>query len=375
MLFTEVIGQEACKQRLRSAIQSGKISHAQLFTGNAGVGTLALALAFVQYLYCTGEKGEDACGVCPSCKKMQKLIHPDVHFVFPIVKSAKIKNPVSDEYLPEWRQCLLDDPYPELEEWIAAMGGDENAQALIYTEESGNILKKLSLKSFESEYKTMLIWLPEMMKTECANKLLKILEEPYPNTLFILMAEKPEQILNTILSRTQQIHIPPLKQEEMSEALIAREGLSREKANEFAHLSKGNWAKARKLLHETEQAVYNQEKFTQLMRLCWSRKMLPVNQFVDELTLLGRERQKNFLTHCIRMIRENFIANLGIERLVYMSEREAEFSQRFAPYIREENVLPLYEEFEKAHYDILRNGNGKIIFTDLCIKVMQNIRP
>ena len=168
MFFKDVIGHEEIKQRLITSLQTGRISHAQLFSGDTGAGSLALALAFTQYLFCTGDKHEDACGVCPECKKMQKLIHPDLHFVFPVVKSAKIKTPISDEYINEWRNLLLKSPYIDMEEWLGAMGADENAQALIYTEESGNILRKLNLKSFESDYKVMIIWLPEKMKTECS---------------------------------------------------------------------------------------------------------------------------------------------------------------------------------------------------------------
>lgn len=375
MFFKEVIGHEETKKRLLHLLQSGRISHAQLFAGETGAGSLALALASAQYIFCTGTKGEDACGICPACRKMQKLIHPDLHFVFPVVKSPRVKSPVSDEYLNEWRTLLLQSPYTSLEEWLSCMGADENAQALIYTEESANILRKLSLKSFESDYKVMIIWLPEKMKQECANKLLKLLEEPYPNTVFFLVSEHPEMLLTTILSRTQRLNLPPLEQQHIAAELIRQKGLSREQARDVAHVATGNWHKAQKILSETDTSVYNHEKFIQLMRLCWERKMPKVNEFVNELSGLGREKQKSFLAHAVRMIRENFVYNFGRKELVYMTEQERAFSVRFAPYVNERNVIPLYEEFERAFSDILRNGNGKIIFTDLCIKVMQNIRP
>lgn len=336
---------------------------------------MALALAFTQYLFCTGDKHDDACGVCPACKKMNKLIHPDLHFVFPVVKSSKMKTPISNEYINEWRELLLDNPYIDLEEWLGAMGADENAQSLIYTEESGNILRKLNLKSFESEYKVMIIWLPEKMKAECSNKLLKILEEPYPNTLFLLVTEHAEDIIKTILSRTQRVNVPPLSQEDIAEQLVLQKRLARVSAEEVAHVASGSWLKALRMLNETEESMYNQEKFVQMMRLCWERKMLPVNEFVNELASMGREKQKSFLSHSIRMIRENFVRNFGIDRIVYMTEREKAFSSRFSPYVHEGNVIPLYEEFERAYADVIRNGNGRIILTDLCIKVMQNIRP
>lgn len=372
-MFKDVIGHKEIKQRLITSLQNGRISHAQLFAGNTGYGSMALALAFAQYVLCTGDKKEDACGECPSCRKMKKYIHPDLHFVFPVVK--KTKSPVSDEYLPEWRQLLMQGSYFNLEDWYSQMGIEDNTQAAIYTEESVNILRKLNLKSFESDYKIMIIWLPEKMNPECSNKLLKIVEEPFDKTLFLMVSEHPEQIINTIQSRTQRINISPLQEEEIAEQLIQEKGLTDDKAREYAHIASGNWLQALRLLDESEEQIFNQEKFISLMRLCWERKMIPVNEWVNEICGLGRERQKNFLYHAIRMIRENFIRNFGLSQLNYMTEREKNFSIRFSPYVNEGNVLPLTNEFEQAHNDITRNGNAKIIFTNLCIKVMQNIRP
>lgn len=373
-MFKDVIGHEDIKQRLIHSLQTGRISHAQLFAGATGYGSLALALAFAQYVCCTGDKKEDACGVCPSCRKMQKYIHPDLHFVFPVVRKAK--SPVSDEYINEWRHLLSSQgAYCSLEDWYSEMGVDDNAQAAIYTEESGNILRKLNLKSFESDYKILVMWLPEKMNPECSNKLLKIIEEPFDKTLFLMVSEHPEQIISTIQSRLQRINIPPLKQEQICRYLISEKGITDEKANEYAHIASGNWHTALRLLQESEEQIYNQEKFADLMRLCWERKMLPVNAWVNEMSSLGRERQKNFLTHAVRMIRENFIRNFGLEELNYMTDREKKFSLRFSPYVHEGNVIPLTHELEKAYQDISRNGNAKIILTDLCIKVMQNIRP
>lgn len=375
MFFRNVIGHEEIKQRLISSLQTGRISHAQLFAGDTGAGSLALALAFAQYVFCTGKKGTDSCGECPSCKKMQKYIHPDLHFVFPVVKSPKVKTPVSDEYITDWRNLVSKSPYFNIEDWYAEMGVEDNAQASIYTEESGYILRKLNLKSFESDYKIMIIWLPEKMNQECANKLLKIIEEPYDKTLFLLVAEHPALIISTILSRTQRITIPPLEKDQIKQHLITEKGINEQKADEYAHVASGSWTKALRLLDETEEQAWNQEKFASLMRLCWERKMLPVNDWVGEIAGSGRERQKSFLAHAVRMVRENFVRNFGIEALNYMTEREKNFSVRFSPYVHEGNVIQLYEEFEKAYHDISRNGNAKIIFTDLCIKAMQNIRP
>lgn len=372
-MFKDVIGHDDIKQRLIHSLQTGRISHAQLFAGDTGFGSMALALAFAQYVFCTGDKKEDACGVCPACKKMQKYIHPDLHFVFPVVR--KTKSPVSDEYITEWRNLLSQGAYFGLEKWYSEMGVEDNAQAAIYTEESANILRKLNLKSFESDYKILVMWLPEKMNPECSNKLLKIIEEPFDKTLFLMVSEHPEQIINTIQSRLQRIHIPPLKQEEIKQQLITTENIPASQADEYAHVASGSWFRALRLLNESEEQIYNQEKFASLMRLCWERKMLPVNEWVNEIGGQGRERQKSFLMHSIRMIRENFVRNFGVEKLNYMTEREKKFSLRFSPYVHEGNVIPLTNEFERAYNDISRNGNAKIIFTDLCIKVMQNIRP
>lgn len=372
-MFKDVIGHDEIKRKLVNSLQTGRISHAQLFAGDTGYGSMALALAFAQYVFCTGNKQDDACGECPSCRQMQKYIHPDLHFVFPVVR--KTKTPVSDEYMNEWRRLLSQGHYFNLEEWYSCMGIDDNAQAAIYTEESGNILRKLNLKSFESDYKIVLIWLPEKMNPECSNKLLKIIEEPFEKTLFLMVSEHPEQIINTIQSRLQRINVPPLTQEDIRQELIREKGVSDDKAEMYAHIASGSWNRALRLLNESEEQVCNQEKFVDLMRLCWRREMLPVNEWVNEITGLGRERQKSFLMHATRMIRENFISNFGLEQLNYMTEREKDFSIRFAPFVHEGNILPLTQEFEQAYYDISRNGNAKIIFTDLCIKVMQNIRP
>ena len=373
MKFKEVIGQKSLCVAFPASLRSGHVAHAQLFSGKTGYGSLALALAVAQYLLCSNSGEEDSCGGCSACKKVMKGVHPDLHFVFPVVKK-KESAPVSDDYLPEWREMLAN-PYFGLDGWIEKMGGEENAQPMIYAAESANIIKKLSLKPFEADCRVIIVWLPERMNEECANKLLKILEEPYPGTYFILVSEQPERLLTTIRSRTQTILIPMLERGVVADTLKKNYGFDPERAERMEHLSGGDLVKAIELISGEGNRVKNREWFISLMRLCWTRDMVPVNKWVNELAESGREAQKRFLAYATEMLRENFMRNLNNNEITYMTPEEEQFSVRFAPFINEANIIPLYTAMEQASLEIARNGNAKIILTDLCIKVMQNIRP
>ncbi|MBR2981179.1 MAG: DNA polymerase III subunit delta [Odoribacter sp.] len=373
MRFEEVIGQKSLCAAFPASLKSGHIAHAQLFSGKTGYGALALALAVAQYLLCENHNESDSCGVCSACRKVAKGVHPDLHFVFPVVKKRE-SAPISDDYLPQWRE-IISNPYFGLDSWIEKMGGEENAQPMIYAAESANIIKKLSLKPFEADCRVVVVWLPERMNEECANKLLKILEEPYPGTYFILVSEQPERLLTTIRSRTQTVLIPMLEKGVIAGIAAKSYGMTPERANRLEHLAGGDMVKAIELISGEGNRVENRELFISLMRLCWTRDMVPVNRWVNELADAGREAQKRFLTYATAMLRENFMRNLNREEIIYMTPEEEQFSVRFAPYVNEANILPLFEAMERASNEISRNGNAKIILTDLCIKVMQNIRP
>ncbi len=373
MKFEEVIGQKSLCAAFPASLKSGHIAHAQLFSGKTGYGALALALAVAQYLLCNNHSASDSCGECSACKKVAKGVHPDLHFVFPVVKK-KDSTPVSDDYLPQWREIIVN-PYFGLDSWIAKMGGEENAQPMIYAAESANIIKKLSLKPFEADCRVVVVWLPERMNEECANKLLKILEEPYPGTYFILVSEQPEKLLTTIRSRTQMVLIPMLETGVISGIVTQNYGMTAERAERLEHLAGGDMVKALELISGEGNRMENRELFISLMRLCWTRDMVPVNRWVNGLAEAGREAQKRFLTYATEMLRENFMRNLNREEIIYMTPEEEQFSVRFAPYVNEANIVPLFEAMERASNEISRNGNAKIILTDLCIKVMQNIRP
>ncbi len=374
MQFKDIIGQEAVRDTLLTAVNNNRISHAQLFTGEQGTGKLALAIAFAQYISCTNRQGNDSCGECPSCKKYQKLIHPDLHFVFPVVKSGNLKNPVSDDYLDQWRGKVLDNPYFDLNEWYSCLGA-ENSQGMIYVSESEKIIHKLNFKTYESEYKIMIIWQPEKMNIQCANKLLKMIEEPPSRTVFLLVSDNPDSIIKTILSRTQRIKIPRIDTDTLSLSLVKKYAIEPAKAGTLARLASGSWSKACSLVETTEQDLQNLEAFKTIMRHCWSRKVLEIIEWSKELSALGRERQKSFLLYALKMIRENFIMNIDRSELVYMSDEEKSFSQNFSPYINEANVLNIYSELERSHADISRNGNAKIVFLDMGLKLVKLIRP
>lgn len=373
MFFRDVIGQEAVKSRLCQSVNEARISHALLLSGPEGSGSLALALAYAQYVSCLDRKEADSCGACPSCKKYRKLIHPDLHFVFPVVKTPKYKDPVSDHFLEEWRKMVIGNPYFNLDDWFGFIGA-ENAQGLIYSNESVEILRKLNLKSFESEYKIMIIWMPEKMHVSCANKLLKMIEEPPVKTLFLLITENEEEIISTIRSRCQLIKIPGIDQQAMTDALGQLPGAEGKNRANLVHLSRGNYRRAMKLTESDEEGNDNLQRFKELMRLSYGRKFLDLFKWVDEVSGIGRERQKSFLQYALGQIRENFVYNMKQPELVFLDEEEASFSSRFSPFINERNVTELAEELEKSYVHIAMNGNPRIIFTDMALRIVKLIR-
>ena len=373
MLLNRVIGQEKIRQKLSESIKSGKIGHAQMFTGETGYGTFAIALNYAKDLLCKNPINGRACNSCSACKRVDKFIHPDLHFVFPTIKtSSKI---ACKDYLGEWRDLLNKGLYFDIKLWHEKMNADSNKVALIYKQESENILHELTLAPLESLYKVMIFWLPEKMNAECSNALLKIIEEPYKDTILLFVSENPDLIISTIKSRTQISKIGPIDSKTIEEELIKVKNIEINLAKEYAHLAQGNWQKALKFLDLTEEDEFNKDKFISLMRLCWARSMYPVNLWVSEMTKLDREKQKRFLTYSLRMIRESFISNFNESQINYINKGEKEFLKKFAPFVYEKNIIPLSYELERAYNDINRNGSAQIILTDLCIKIMQNIKP
>lgn len=365
MFFRDIPGQEKLKERLVRSVKEGRISHAMLLYGNEGCGNLALSLAFARYVHCTDRQESDACGTCPSCVKYDKYVHPDMHFVFP---SNKVAEENCDHLLPEWRECILGNPFLNQQQWLARIEM-ENKQGAIGVKDSINILRKLSMKPYESEYKILLLWLPEVMNPSASNKILKMVEEPPNGTIFLLVSGSPEDILLTIRSRTQMIRVPRLTNENISSFLMDRYPVEEKLAEDVARISNGNFNQALELVKSTTEEDLNYKLFVNLMRVCYAGNLPGMMQQADELAGLGRERQKTFLLYSIRMLRENLMLNLQHPELSFLNTTEAGFSEKFSKFIHQKNTPSLYEQFQLAYDHITANGNPRIIFTDLSLKI------
>lgn len=372
MYFKDIIGHKSLVAQLCRMVDENRLAHALLLTGSSGNGKLPVAVAFARYILCRERHDGDACGCCPSCVKMDKLIHSDLHFVFPVKKkkgSSSDSAPVSDDYIGEWREIFLKEPYFGYSDWLAMLDV-ENQQPMIYEKESSEILRKLSLKSREGGWKIMIIWLPEKMKEACSNKLLKILEEPPAETLFLLVAENAENILPTILSRTQRVEIPRIADDDVASALQRRYALDADTARSIARQSGGDWGKAESMLRvDNEKKIYL-ELFMTLMRMAYKRDILGMKRWSEQVASLGRERQKGMLEYCQRMIRENFMMNFGRNELLSLAPEERSFSVNFSPFVNENNIFGIVEEISDAQKHVEQNVNAKMIFFDMALRMI-----
>ena len=384
MLFSEIIGQQEIKKRFIRTVSEQRIPHAQLLRGPDGVGKLGLAIAYAQYICCENRSLTDSCGVCPSCVKYKKLVHPDLHFVFPVIKPPGKSSVICDDFIADFRSMVLNNLYFSVNEWYAKISGDAK-QGMIYGNESEEIIRKLSLKTYESEYKVMIIWLPEKMNLTCSNKLLKILEEPPEKTVFLLVSNEPDHIITTILSRTQHIHIPRLSEKEITNALLRNDELEVEDEDAVyaAHIANGSYLNALAVLNEGDENKLNFDRFMLIMRLAWQvgnkkdhASLKTLKKWSDDMAAatIGRERQKNFLSYAQRMTRENFILNLQQPELNYLTSLEADFSKRFSPFINERNVEEIMIEFALAEKQIEQNTNAKMVFFDLTLKIIMLLK-
>lgn len=380
MFFRDIIGQQKTKERLLQSVKEGRIPHAQLFAGMEGTGALQLALAYTRYIHCTNRGEQDSCGDCPSCHKFNKFIHPDTHFVFPIFKPNSSKKWVCDDFLPQWRTFIAANTYFGYNSWMEFIKAG-NAQGVIYGDEGDEILRKLSFKAFESEYKVMIIWLPEKMGDVCANRLLKILEEPPANTVFLLVSENSEQLLTTILSRAQRVWVKGIEAEALREAVTANFSLNGPELDACIHLANGSWLKALDYIDSSEENNLFLQQFTRCMRGAYTianfsaekklekqRSLKDMKLWSEEMSKIGREQSKKYLNYAQRLVRENFVMNVQRPELNYLAPAEQTFSAKFAPFINHKNIVAFMEELELAERHIEQNVNAKLVFFDLALK-------
>lgn len=370
MFLSDIVGQQEVKGRLLKMVHENRLPHALLFNGADGSGNLLAAVAFAQFLFCTNRQATDSCGTCPSCMKVSKLIHPDLHFVFPIAKSKDVKR--SNDVIKEFREAFLETPYLNLHDWFNSLGA-ENKQPIIPVEESGHIIRELSYTSYEGLYKMMVIWQPEKMNTEAANKLLKVLEEPPEQTLFILVCNNPDALLSTIISRVQQIPFVRLTEKEISEGLTKKFGVAQDAASQAAFLSDGNFNEAIKLLTQNDDQLSFLQHFRSFMLLAVNLNADKAIAWVDENAAFGREKQKQFLQYSLEIFRDCLMYNFGSRDLVRLGGSEKEFLEKFSRFITHKNYESLAEEFNNSYYYVERNANPKILFMDLLFKTNELI--
>ena len=374
MRFADVIGHQSLKRHLAESVDRGRVSHAQLFSGEAGAGTLPLAIAYAQYLNCENRTDGDSCGRCRSCLQIEQLAHPDLHFVFPVNKHGKKSGEVvlSADFMPLWRDMVASTGgYFTRQQWYDRLDLGKTLRGMINAKEADEIIRRLSFKSFESEYKIMLVWMPETMNVEAANKILKILEEPWEKTIFLLVCERKDLLLPTIISRTQEVGVQRLSVEEL---LPLTQGDDEQRRN-MARLSGGDVIELRRLMGGEEDGVREESfsLFCSLMRLSYNDKHLELIDWADEVAQLTREQQRAMLIHAARLLRESYMLHAGLGSISYLWGEEAKFCRNFAPFIGNQNIEVLIAEIETAMRQITQNGNARIVFTHFALAVSKQI--
>jgi DNA polymerase-3 subunit delta' len=379
MLFSQILGQEHIKSHLATSANSGRIPHAQLFIGPEGCGTLPMAIAYARYVLCGNTGGENNTGNAACNLKFEHLQHPDLHFVFPVASNSEVKShPVSANFLKQWREFVNENPYAGLFDWYKKID-IANKQGQIGVDEATEIVKALSLKAFEGGYKVMIIWQADKMNTATANKLLKLLEEPPQKTVFLLIAESEDDILQTILSRCQVLHFNALPEQVIANGLVSRENVEHNAARKLAHQAQGNYNKALGILHKTDDELPFEEWFVMWVRAAFRAKgnaaaIHDLISWSEQIAGIGREAQKQFLNFCIDMFRQALLLNYNAKELVYMEPAVDKFKlENFAPFVNGTNINDIFKELSDALYHIERNGNAKIVLTDLSIKLTRLI--
>ena len=370
MKFSEITGHKEIIQSLRSLADSGKLPHAFLFSGISGIGKLRTARALAQYIHCRNHINGDSCGECPSCIQHQNHNNPDLHFIYPVVK--KEGTLISKDLISQWREMLDENSYMPPEKWNEIIKAG-NSQPSIYVNESEEIVSRASLSAFQEDYKIFIIWQPEKMRLEAANKLLKIIEEPFEDTIFILVSNNDSKILPTIQSRTQRFNFKPLSEFDLKKLLIEK-GVNNDLAEDAARISEGSLQKADNIACHPDEMIEFSNFFKEIMRSAYALKAKSLKSLSEETASFGREKLLRFLNYCGRMIRENYIYNYSIPSIILMTQEEKSFSKKFAPFIHDGNVELISEEISRAAHDIERNGNSKIVMYDLMLLMSRLVR-
>jgi len=369
MHFRNIIGQEKIKTKLLKTVKENRVSHAQLFLGQKGSGKMAMAIAYAQYISCKNKQADDSCGVCSSCIKFNKLIHPDLHFIFPLANTPQIQNPTSKVYYNDWREYMQNcKNYPDLNEWFVKIG-TENKQGIISTRDCLDLIHTISLKPYEAEYKIMIIWMVEKLFHSAAPKILKILEEPPEKTLFILISENQDNVINTILSRTQIVKIPKISDEDLSVYLNSNFDYPEDDIKNAVHLADGNYREVIRLIEDNEEEKYYYNLFRKWMQLCYKRDLIGLNEFVGKISKIGREKQKSFFRYALRVIRQCVLSNYGDEKLIRLIGDEHTFVKNFSPFINTNNSVTITSELNSSLYHIERNANPSVLFLHLSLKM------
>ena len=372
-MFEQVIGQREVQERLMQMVNEDRLPHAIMLCGPQGTGKLALAVGFAKVLL--AEKVNSMFADAPEYVEspmLKNLEHPDLHFTYPTIKLPSMGSdhkPISDDFAREWHELMIASPYFTMNEWLEQMGG-ENQQAIITAGESDELVRKLSLKSSQGGYKVSLIWLPERMNIECANKILKLLEEPPSQTVFIMVCQEPDKLLETIRSRVQRIDVKKIADGDVKQALMEKRGLTEDMAQRISRMANGNWLKALEMLSADSENELFLDMFQSLMRLAYQRKVKDLKAWSEQMGAMGREKQKRFLEYFLRLIRENFMYNFQNEELCYMTQREEEFAKNFSRFINEANILAISDLANLAIRDIGQNANAKIVFFDMALKMI-----
>jgi DNA polymerase III subunit delta' len=378
--FGQIPGLADLKNALLQSVKRSHVSHSQLFYGPEGGAQLSVALAYATYINCENKQATDSCGACASCYKMDKLVHPDLHLIFPTTKAAKVKVATDDDkksssidgFMPLWRTFLQAKPYSTLADWHEHIGAEKNQQAIIPTEEARKIIQKVSLKAYEAEYKIMIVWLPELMNNSAANAILKILEEPPAKTLFLLVSNNSNKLLPTIISRAILLNVPLFEENEVVEYLAENHGIPEIRAKQVAYMAEGNIAKAIEILENTEEDLHS--SFSDWMRTCFKPDIAGLIKLADQYASMTKTTQKQLLEYGLSMFRDIFLWVNGGANLVRLEGKELEFVEKFGKALNQNAIEFITQEMSETYYHIERNASAKIVFMDLSLRIAKVIK-